>query len=238
MGNSRYDSVVIRSRSAVRGLVVGEHRREQRGAGHSHDGRAGKEDHREAQQALRVGLAPVNISGTGTHEQRHHHAREHPAEEQFVDHAREGVGEAVVVSDRDHADGRADGRGADETGDPAGDAAQRHDRAVLGDRGTGRPPPSGDAPVPRRNRYRPDNQRCCAPPAARPWRRWHVGSRRPRSRSWPKRGPLGSRHFGLHPVVRRERRACWRCRRMRAVPRWRRDPGSAPHRPYQSWQEP
>ena len=97
-------------------------------------GRAGEEDHGQAQQPLRVRLAAVGVAGPGPHQQRHHDAGQHAAEQQLVDHARQGVGEVVVVADRDRADGGADRRGPDEAGDPADDAADRHDGAVPRDR--------------------------------------------------------------------------------------------------------
>jgi hypothetical protein len=117
-----------------RGSVVGEHGGEQRCTQHGHDGRPGQEDHGETEQALGVRLAAVRVTGTSPNQKRNHDAREHAAKEELVHHARQGVGEAVVVADRGGADGRADGGGPDEASDPAGDAPQRHDRAVLGDR--------------------------------------------------------------------------------------------------------
>ncbi len=95
---------------------------------HSHrdDGGGGEEDRGEGEQPLGVRLAPVDILGTRAHEQWHHDARQHATQQQLVHHARQGVGQVVVIGDGHGSDRGSDRRGTQKAGDPAHNASRRH----------------------------------------------------------------------------------------------------------------
>jgi hypothetical protein len=110
---------------------------EQGCAEHGEEGRAAEQDHREAQQALRVCLTVVRLLLAGPYQQRDDHAGEDAAEEQFVHHVRQGVGQGVRVGHGHRADRGAQDGGPQQPAHPARQAAHRHRGTVAGDRRPG-----------------------------------------------------------------------------------------------------